>query len=127
MIAVYTSALMAVILYEPQARVCAAALQTEDKVIVSAGTMVEALIVASGRGLSTHLQRLIGELDFEVVSVTREAATRIEQIYRRWGRGNDPACLNFGDCFAYDVAKEHACRLLYVGDNFAKTDIKGVL
>jgi ribonuclease VapC len=35
--------------------------------------------------------------------------------------------LNFGDCFAYEVAKEHACRLLYVGDDFAKTDIEAVL
>jgi len=38
-----------------------------------------------------------------------------------------PAALNFGDCFAYAVAKEHACRLLYVSDDFAKTDIEGVL
>jgi ribonuclease VapC len=38
-----------------------------------------------------------------------------------------PAALNFGDCFAYEVAKEHACRLLYVGDDFTKTDIERVL
>jgi ribonuclease VapC len=38
-----------------------------------------------------------------------------------------PAAVNFGDCFAYEVAKEHACRLLYVGGDFAKTDIEGVL
>jgi ribonuclease VapC len=38
-----------------------------------------------------------------------------------------PAGLNFGDCFAYEVAKRHACRLLYVGDDFAKTDIEGVV
>jgi ribonuclease VapC len=41
--------------------------------------------------------------------------------------GQHPAALNFGDCFAYDIAKEHACRLLYVSDDFAKTDIDGVL
>jgi ribonuclease VapC len=63
-------------------------------------------------------------LGFEVVSVTGETAIRIEQIYRRWGKGNHPASLNLGDCFAYDVAKEHGCPLLYVGDDFTKTDIK---
>ncbi len=127
MIAVDTSALMAVLLYEPQAGACAAALQAEDRVIISAGTMVEALIVASGRDLGVHLQRLIAELGLEVVSVTRETALRIEQIYRRWGKGNHPASLNLGDCFAYDIAKEHGCPLLYVGDDFARTDIQGVL
>jgi ribonuclease VapC len=39
--------------------------------------------------------------------------------------GMHPAALNFGDCFAYDVAKQHACRLLYVGNDFSKTDIAG--
>jgi ribonuclease VapC len=38
-----------------------------------------------------------------------------------------PAALNFGDCFAYALAKEYGCRLLYVGDDFARTDIEGVL
>jgi ribonuclease VapC len=38
-----------------------------------------------------------------------------------------PAGLNSGDCFSYEVAKEHACRLLYVGDGFAKTDIESAL
>ena len=55
------------------------------------------------------------------------AARRIAEAYRQWGRGLHPAALNFGDCFAYEVAKEHACRLLFVGADFAKTDIEGVL
>jgi ribonuclease VapC len=41
--------------------------------------------------------------------------------------GQHRAALNFGDCFAYEVAKGHACRLLFVGDDFSKTDIEGVL
>ena len=127
MIAVDTSALMAVLLDEPVARACAEALEVEDRVIISAGTMVEALIVASGRDLGAHVQRLIAALGFEVVSVTGETAIRIEQIYRRWGKGNHPASLNLGDCFAYDVAKEHGCPLLYIGDDFTKTDIKAAL
>jgi ribonuclease VapC len=38
-----------------------------------------------------------------------------------------PAALNLGDCFAYEVAKEHACRLLYVGEDFSQTDLEGTL
>jgi len=127
MIAVDTSALIAVVLYEPQARACAAALETENQVIISAGTVAEALIVASGRNVGAQAEQLISELALEVVPVTFDTARRMQQVYRRWGRGNHPASLNLGDCFAYDVAKEHGCPLLYIGDDFAKTDIKSVL
>jgi ribonuclease VapC len=44
-------------------------------------------------------------------------------VYSRWGKGVHPAGLNFGDCFAYDVAKQNDCPLLFVGDDFAKTDL----
>jgi ribonuclease VapC len=63
----------------------------------------------------------------EIVTVTPASARRITEAYQRWGRGLHPAALNFGDCFAYEVAREHACRLLYVGDDFEKTDIEAVL
>jgi ribonuclease VapC len=126
-IAVDTSALMAVILNEPRADACQAALATEDEKLISAGTLAEALIVSTGRGLGAQLAQLIDRLDCEIVPVTAATARRIGQAYERWGRGMHPAGLNFGDCFAYEVAKEHACRLLYVGDDFAKTDIDGVL
>jgi ribonuclease VapC len=70
---------------------------------------------------------LIDGLGFEVVTVTPASARRIAQTYEQWGKGVHSAALNFGDCFAYEVAKEHACRLLHVGDDFSKTDIEGVL
>ena len=70
---------------------------------------------------------MIDGLGFEVVAVTSATARRIAQAYERWGKGIDPAALNLGDCFAYAVAKEHGCPLLYVGDDFAKTDIESVL
>lgn len=63
----------------------------------------------------------------EVVTVTSAAARHIARAYEQWGKGVNPASLNFGDCFAYEVAKAHGCRLLYVGDDFSKTDIEGVL
>jgi ribonuclease VapC len=61
-----------------------------------------------------------------VVSVTPAAARRVAAAYERWGKGMHPAGLNFGDCFAYEVAKEHGCRLLYVGEDFGCTDVEGV-
>jgi ribonuclease VapC len=59
--------------------------------------------------------------------VTPAAARRIAQVYQRWGKGMHAAALNFGDCFAYELAKENDCRLLCVGEVFSKTDIEGVL
>jgi ribonuclease VapC len=54
-------------------------------------------------------------------------ARRVARAYEQRGKDVNPAALNFGDCFAYEVANEHACRLLYVGNDFSKTDIEGVL
>ena len=127
MIAVDTSALMAIVRGEPQADVCIAALDAEDEILISAGTLAEALIVSARRNLGVEMARLVDELGFEIVPVTPASARRIAQAYEQWGRGMHPAALNFGDCFAYEVAKEHACRLLYVGGDFAQTDIEGAL
>jgi ribonuclease VapC len=126
-IAVDTSALMAIVLKEPRAPASVAALEAEDEILISAGTAAEALIVAVRRNVGVEMARLIDALGCEIVSVTPAAARRIAEAYRQWGRGQHPAALNFGDCFAYEVAKEHACRLLYVGGDFAETDIEGVL
>jgi ribonuclease VapC len=127
MIAVDTSAIMAIVLDESEADACIAALEAEDTLLISAGTVAEALIVSARRNVSEEVASLIDGLGFEVVTVTPASARRIAQAYERWGKGVHPAGLNFGDCFAYEVAKEHACRLLYVGDDFSKADIEGVL
>jgi ribonuclease VapC len=127
MIAVDTSALMAIILNEPKADACIAALEGEDDILISAATVAEALIVSAQRNVGEEMATLIDGLGFEIVAVTRGATQRIASAYARWGKGINRAALNFGDFFAYEVAKEHACRLLYVGGDFAKTDIAGVL
>ena len=127
MIAVDTSALMAIVLKEPEADACKAALAAEDEILISAGTVAEALIVSARRSVDTEVGSIIDRLGFEVVAVTPASARRIAKAYQRWGRGLHPAALNFGDCFSYEVAKEHACPLLYVGDDFVKTDIEAVL
>lgn len=126
MIAVDSSALMAIVLDEPAADACVGALADPD-LLISAGTLAEALIVASRRGRGEEMIDLIAGLNITIVPVTEASARRIGEIYRRWGRGAHPAGLNFGDCFAYEVAKQHACRLLFVGDDFLKTDVESAL
>ena len=123
MIAVDTSALMAIVLNEPEADALIAVLEAEDDLLISAGTVAEALIVAERRNVGAEMERLLDGLGFEVVAVTPASARRIAEAYRNWGKGVHPAALNFGDCFAYEVAKEHGCRLLYVGEDFARTDL----
>jgi ribonuclease VapC len=127
MIAVDTSALMAIVLNETSADACIAALEAENDILISAGTVAEVLIVAERRNVGEEVAGLIDGLGFAIVTVTPASARRIAHAYARWGKGANAAALNFGDCFAYEVAKEHACPLLYVGDDFAKTDIEGVL
>ena len=127
MIAVDTSALMAILLDEEETAACARALATSDRIVMSAATVAEALIVAERRGLGAEMATLIDGLGLEIETVTLAAAKRVAECYARWGKGANPARLNFGDCFAYEVAKTRDCALLYVGADFARTDIRSVL
>jgi ribonuclease VapC len=95
--------------------------------LISAGSVAEALIVAARRNVGPDMTRLIDGLGFEIVPLTAASARRVAAAYERWGKGVHPAGLNLGDCFAYDVAKSYGCRLLYVGDDFARTDILSVV
>ncbi len=126
MIAVDTSALMAILLDEPEAEACVEALAAGDRIVVSAGTVAEALIVAERRGLRAEMNGLVDGLGLEVVGVSAASARRVADAYARWGKGVHPAGLNFGDCFAYEVAKSHDCPLLHVGVDFTRTDAVGV-
>lgn len=127
MIAVDTSALVAILLREPEFGAVSAVLEREPRLIISAGTLAEAFIVAARRGISEEMGELIAALDCEVAPVTQAAARRVGEAYARWGKGIHPAALNFGDCFAYDLARENGCPLLYVGNDFAKTDVTSAL
>ncbi|TWS96612.1 type II toxin-antitoxin system VapC family toxin [Reyranella sp. CPCC 100927] len=127
MIAVDTSALMAIVLDEPQAEACIAALVTQDEIMVSAATVAEALIVAARRNVGAEMATLIDGLGVTVVDVTPAVARRVAEAYGRWGKGLHPAGLNVGDCFAYDVATACGCALLYVGEDFAGTDLRSAL
>ena len=118
---------MAIALGEAAADACISLLETEPKIIISAGTVAEALIVAVRCNVGEEVARIIDGLGFEILPVTPASARRIAVAYARWGRGAHPAALNFGDCFSYEVAKENSCPLLFVGDDFAKTDLESAL
>lgn len=89
--------------------------------------MMAIVLKGPAADVGEEMERLIDGLGFEVVSVTPASARRIAHAYQRWGKSVHPAALNFGNCFAYEVAKEHGCLLPSVGEAFARSDIAGVL
>jgi ribonuclease VapC len=118
---------MAVVLNESQAARCRYVLYSENEFVISAATMAEAFVVAMGRNVLAEMKELLDVVDPHIEPVNGAFAHVVAETYARWGRGKHSASLNFGDCFAYAVAKQYACPLLYVGKDFAKTDIKSAL
>jgi len=127
MIVVDTSALMAILQDEPQAQSCMEVIDRAGALLMSASTVAEALIVAARRGLGAEMGELLAGLDMEITPVTSKVAYQVADAYRRWGKGNHPAKLNYGDCFVYSLASERNCPLLYVGQDFAQTDVQSAL
>jgi len=120
-----TSAIIAVINGEADAEVFEAALVDSPAARLSAANWLEAAIVADARfGPEAHrFDALVAEAGIEIVPVTPAQAERARAAYRRFGKGNHPAGLTFGDCFAYALAEEMGEPLLFKGDDFARTDI----
>ena len=127
MIGVDTSALMAIILHEPRALDCVEALSQSPDVVISAATLTEALLVAGLRGLGNEMAALLDRVPLTVAVVDEAAAKRAAAVHARWGKGKHAARLNYGDCFAYEVAQRYGCPLLFVGDDFSKTDVRCAL
>lgn len=127
MIAVDTSALMAVLRKEELGQACEAALKTDQPILMSAATVAECLIVASRKRTLPGMKILLDLLEIRVIDVTSEVAQAAADAYTLWGKGFHEAGLNYGDCFSYVAARTHDCPLLYVGDDFARTDIVSAL
>ena len=109
MIAVDTSALMAIALNEPTADDCISALISDNDLLISAVSLAEALGAADQRSLAVEMAKVVDRFGFNVIPVTEATAQTIATVYRSWGKGNHPAALNLGDCFAYQVAIEYSC------------------
>jgi ribonuclease VapC len=126
-IVIDTSALMSIIKGEPEATACLDVIEKEAQLLIAAPNLYEALIVAAGRQLHGEMANLIHELFLSVQTLTEERTYAAVRSYRQWGKGFHPAALNFGDCFAYALAKEQNCPLLFVGNDFSQTDIRVAL
>ena len=123
-----TSALIAILRDEAEAPACAQAIENSALRRVSAANFVEAaLIIDASRDpiASRRFDDLIDEAQITIEPVTEPQARIAREAYRDFGRGSGhPAKLNFGDCFAYALAKAKGEPLLFKGDDFAHTDIK---
>ena len=122
-----TSAIFAVLYDEEQGPACAAALAANTRLLISAGTLAEAYVVAARSGFTTALESFLSRVTLEVVPVDAEAAAAIGRGYARYGRGLHAASLNFGDGFAYALARERNCPLLFIGNDFSLTDVARAL
>jgi ribonuclease VapC len=127
LIVVDTSALMAIALNEPERDRCIRLLSREPELIMSTGTLLEVHIVAAGRDMTAEVAAVLESFRIQIVEVTEVSARRAGAAYRRSGKGFHPAKLNFGDCFAYELARSRDCPLLYVGEDFARTDVRGAI
>jgi ribonuclease VapC len=125
-----TSALIAVLRDEADASRFARALASRAEAKrLSAANFLEAAIVIDGSRdpiASRRLDELIAKAGIEIAAVTAEQARIARDAYRDFGKGNGhPAGLNFGDCFAYALAKTTGEALLFKGGDFGRTDLKG--
>jgi ribonuclease VapC len=126
MIAADTSALIAVVLGEPDAERFLAALES-DSVALSAVSLTEARIVAEarqGQDATRDLELLVSAVVDRLVAVDEAQASAAVAAWRRFGKGRHPAGLNLGDCFAYATASLANIPLLFKGDDFGQTDLR---
>ena len=134
MIVIDTSAVVAIFRQESDAAGHARAIAADDQPLISAANVLETAMVLRGlkKVAPDQAERWLDEFlqvaGIEIASVTPDQTRLARKAHIRFGKGGGhSAQLNFGDCFAYEMAKEHGCRLLYVGDDFAKTDVEGVI
>ncbi|HMA46542.1 MAG TPA: type II toxin-antitoxin system VapC family toxin [Frankiaceae bacterium] len=121
-----TSALVAVLFDEPERHEFVRKIVAARRRVISSATLVESSIVVesrrgevAGRELDLFLHRAM----VQTVAVSEEQARLACAAWRRYGKGRHPAGLNFGDLFAYALARATGEELLFTGDDFTKTDV----
>ncbi|MDE0255437.1 MAG: type II toxin-antitoxin system VapC family toxin [Rhodospirillaceae bacterium] len=121
-----SSAIVAILNREPDAVRYEEALAAAPERRISVANLLEASIVVEGRGgisAGYELDQLLNRFGIEPEPVTTEQLEAARRAWRRFGRGNHPAGLNFGDCFAYALAETTGEPLLFKGADFALTDV----
>ena len=124
-----TSALLAILMAEPEAEGFAVAIEHDPIRLISAGSMLETAIVAESRWRDAggrELDLLLFKTGITVIPVDAEQVEIARQAFRLFGKGRHPAGLNFGDCFAYALSRVSGQPLLFKGDDFAQTDVDRV-
>ena len=126
-----SSALVAILRAEPDAAAFAAEIEGATQRRISGVNYVEAAVVidcSRDPAASRRFDDLLREAQILIEPVTREQARLAREAYRDFGKGSGhPARLNFGDCFAYALAKETGEPLLFKGDDFTHTDVQCVV
>ena len=121
-----SSALVAILFDEPERHRFDTLIQADRVRLISAATLVEISIVIDSRKRDAGVRELdlfLNRAGVETIPVTPEQAQLARRAYRDFGKGRHPARLNFGDCFAYALAKITGEPLLCKGIEFAKTDL----
>jgi len=121
-----SSALLAMLLKEPEGHLIEEAIANSGECRISSGNYLETSIVAlarSGNDGVRDFDLLIARFRIEIVSFTESQARVARTAFDRYGKGRHPAQLNFGDCMSYALAKETGEELLFKGTDFGRTDI----
>ncbi len=130
MICVDSSAIVAIVKGEPERIQFLAAIEGAGRSSISAANYLESSLVceggdkAPGKIMFQSEFALLTALGLTIVAFDETQAELAREGFRRYGKGRHPAGLNFGDCFAYALAKALDAPLLYKGTDFAKTDLK---
>ncbi len=122
-----SSAILAILFEEADAERFKEAIADAWPRRMSVVALLEATMVVEGRGgagAGNDLDAFLERTRVELVPVTAEQADAARRAWRRFGKGNHPAALNFGDCFAYALAVVSGEPLLFKGADFALTDIE---
>jgi ribonuclease VapC len=125
-----TSALIAIAWDEPERARFEDAIEADPVRLISAASVLEGAIVMirrSGRAAAAEavarFHELLDQLGLEIEPVSASQIAMAEAAYVNFGKGLHPAGLNFGDCFAYALAKETGEPILFKGDDFGRTDL----
>ena len=131
MIAIDSSALIAVLRREPEADDFLRAIANAGVCLLSSVSFLETSMVLAGRsggGMAwAGLDALITRAGMEVVPQDRQLAASAREAFLRYGKGRHPAALNLGDCASYALAKNQNLPLLFKGEDFTHTDLKAAL
>ena len=122
-----SSAILAILLGEPQAVHLMQRMQRAPLLAIAAPTLLETAMVISRRVTGDSRQILndfVREFEVEVIPFTREHYDAAIDAFSRFGKGRHPAALNFGDCMTYAAVRLSGLPLLFVGDDFSRTDIE---